>query len=335
MKILVTGGCGFIGSCFIRYIQAQDSTIEIDNVDKLTYAGDFDNLRGIDRTRYNLHICDISVESAMDAVFDKCMPEVVVNFAAETHVDRSITGSSEFMQTNVMGTMVLLDMCRKYGIDLFCQVSSDEVYGSLGPDDSAFTEATPIAPNSPYSASKASADMLVRSYVHTHDFPAIITRCSNNYGPYQHPEKFVPLFITNAIEGELCPLYGDGLNVRDWIHVKDHCSGIWSAIQDGCVGQVYNFGGLSERRNIEIARNIMGLLGKSESLIEKVADRPGHDKRYAMNIEKVQSELGWSPSYSFEAGLRETVEWYKQNKRWWGRRRKQRNVLSQEDSKTS
>ncbi|MDI3281118.1 MAG: dTDP-glucose 4,6-dehydratase, partial [Bacillota bacterium] len=242
--------------------------------------------------------------------------DVIVNFAAESHVDRSIEEPGVFIRTNVAGTQVLLDAARRYGVPLFVQISTDEVYGSLGPAG-AFTEETPLAPNSPYSASKAGADLLVRAYHHTYGLPAIITRCSNNYGPYQFPEKLIPLMITNALADEPLPVYGDGLHVRDWLYVEDHCRALDLVLEKGRPGEVYNIGGAGERTNLEVVRAILRLLGKPESLIRFVKDRPGHDRRYAMDASKIRRELGWAPRYSFEEGLRRTVQWYLEHRRWW------------------
>ncbi|WP_299467512.1 dTDP-glucose 4,6-dehydratase, partial [uncultured Gimesia sp.] len=280
-QILVTGGCGFIGSNFIRYQLSEYPEISITNLDKLTYAGNLENLKEFELHKgYKFVKGDIADQGFVDSLMKSTEFDAVIHFAAESHVDRSILDSGPFIQTNIVGTQILLDASREHQINRFVQVSTDEVYGSLGPEG-LFTEETPIAPNSPYSASKASADLLVRSYVKTFDFPAIITRCSNNYGPYQFPEKLIPLFISNALEDKPLPIYGAGTNVRDWIHVLDHCRGIDAALRKGKVGQIYNFGGNSEMQNIEITRLLLKLLGKPESLMKYVTDRPGHDLRYA------------------------------------------------------
>ncbi len=318
MRVMITGGAGFIGSNFIRYLLATEEQVTLLNLDSLTYAGNLHNLQEIEADeRYAFARVDITDAKAVAQSIKEFRPEVAINFAAESHVDRSILDSSAFVRTNIMGTQVLLDASRKAGLRRFVQVSTDEVYGSLGPDDPAFTETTPIAPNSPYAASKAAADLLVASYVHTHDLDAVITRCSNNYGPYQFPEKFIPLFITNAMADRELPLYGDGLNVRDWIHVTDHCSGVWAATCRGRTGEVYNFGCANERTNIWIARKLLSILGKPESLIRLVRDRPGHDRRYAMGFAKSGRELGWSPRKDFTQGLEETVRWYQEHESWW------------------
>ncbi len=317
MRILVTGGCGFIGSNFVRYLLGRYHDYEVVNLDALTYAGNPENLAGLENDpRYTfVHGRIQDPKTASDALRGV---DRVVHFAAESHVDRSITDAQPFIQTNIAGTQVLLDACRGSGIDRFIHVSTDEVYGSLD-DRGLFTEETPLAPNSPYSASKAASDLLVRAAVETHGFPAVITRCSNNYGPYQFPEKLIPLVITNALEDRPVPVYGDGLNVRDWIYVGDHCAGLDAVMHGGVVGEVYNIGGESERTNIEVVKTILRLLEKPESLITFVHDRPGHDRRYAMGVEKMRTKLGWSPSVRFEEGLSATIEWYRQNEAWWRR----------------
>lgn len=314
--IVITGGCGFIGSNFIRQQLANDPAVSIVNLDKLTYAGNLENLADVqDSPRYRFEQGDIGDRDFVDSVLRDASPGGVVNFAAESHVDRSILDSGPFVTTNIVGTQVLLDACRAHGVPRYVQVSTDEVYGSLGAEG-CFTEETPLAPNSPYSASKAAADLLVRSYYHTFNFPAIITRCSNNYGPYQFPEKLIPLFISNALnDGEL-PVYGTGENVRDWIHVSDHSRGVDAALKRGQPGEVYNFGGHSEVRNIDLTRILLNLLGKPESLIKYVTDRPGHDLRYAIDTSKAERELGWKPTVSFEQGLRETIDWYCTHPDW-------------------
>ncbi len=314
--ILVTGGCGFIGSNFIRLMLDKYPELSIVNLDKLTYAGNLANLVDLEENeRYQFQRGDICDREFVETALKASNPDAVVNFAAESHVDRSILDSTPFVTTNVNGTLSLLDACRKHEVSRFLQVSTDEVYGSLG-DEGFFTESTPLAPNSPYSASKASADMLVRSYVHTFDFPAVITRCSNNYGPYQFPEKLLPLFISNAQNDQSLPVYGTGENVRDWIHVLDHCRGIDATLRNGRIGEVYNFGGRTEMTNIALTKLLLKLLEKPESLITYVNDRPGHDQRYAIDCEKAETELGWSPQITFEKGLQETIDWYLENEEW-------------------
>ncbi|KAA0132016.1 dTDP-glucose 4,6-dehydratase [Gimesia chilikensis] len=315
-RILVTGGCGFIGSNFIRLQLSEYPEIEVTNLDKLTYAGNLENLKEFEsHSGYQFVKGDITDPEVVNSLLDSVDFDAVINFAAESHVDRSILDSGPFIQTNIVGTQVLLDAARKHEVNRYVQVSTDEVYGSLGPEG-LFTEQTPIAPNSPYSASKAAADLLVRSYVNTFGFPAVITRCSNNYGPYQFPEKLIPLFISNAQEGKSLPIYGEGTNVRDWIHVMDHCRGIDAALRKGEPGQVYNFGGHAEMQNIEITKLLLKLLDKPESLIEYVTDRPGHDLRYAIDCSKAESELGWKVETDFQAGLKETIDWYLENPEW-------------------
>ncbi|MDP3029781.1 MAG: dTDP-glucose 4,6-dehydratase [Deltaproteobacteria bacterium] len=316
MHILITGGCGFIGSNFVRYL-LERYDYRIINLDALTYAGNPENLREFENNpRYKFihgRIEDAkTVKKALRGV------DRVVHFAAESHVDRSITNAQPFIQTNVAGTQVLLDACRQAKIDRFIHVSTDEVYGSLG-DKDRFTETTPLAPNSPYAASKAASDLLVRATAKTHGLPSIITRCSNNYGPYQFPEKLIPLMITNALEDKPLPVYGDGLNVRDWIHVTDHCAALDTVLHRGIVGETYNIGGESERKNIDVVKTILRLLEKSESLITFVDDRPGHDRRYAMDIKKIKRQLKWSPAVTFEKGLELTIDWYRRNEKWWRR----------------
>lgn len=314
--ILVTGGCGFIGSNFIRQELATDDGLRIVNIDALTYAGNLENLADIqDDPRYEFQKGDICDRPFVDGVLGSRDFDAVVNFAAESHVDRSILDSGPFVQTNIVGTQILLDACRAAEVPRYVQVSTDEVYGSLG-SEGFFTEDTPLAPNSPYSASKASADMLVRAYCHTFDFPAIITRCSNNYGPYQFPEKLIPLFISRALADQSLPVYGSGENVRDWIHVLDHCRGIATAMRRGRVGEVYNFGGRTEMTNIGLTRLLLQLLDKPESLIEYVTDRPGHDLRYAIDCEKAETELEWAPRVAFHEGLQDTIRWYRAQHEW-------------------
>jgi dTDP-glucose 4,6-dehydratase len=316
MHILVTGGCGFIGSNFVRLILSERPGWRVTNIDKLTYAGNPANLADVEANPdYRFVHADIVDKAAMAEVFS-ARPDAVVHFAAESHVDRSITGPEIFVITNVLGTQNLLELARQTGVARFLHVSTDEVYGSLGPTG-LFTETTPYAPNSPYSASKAGSDMLVRSYHHTFGLDTVITNCSNNYGPYQYPEKLIPLLITNLVDGLPIPIYGDGLNVRDWLHVEDHCRGILLALEKGRAGETYNIGGRNERTNIEIARGILALMGKDESSIRHVEDRLGHDKRYAIDANKIRNELGWEPRHTFDTGLPATVAWYRANEAWW------------------
>jgi dTDP-glucose 4,6-dehydratase len=314
--LLVTGGCGFIGSNFIRGMLEDDPESRIVNLDKLTYAGNPENLASVSESdRYVFRQGDIADRPGLDGLLEEFAIGGIVNFAAESHVDRSILDSTPFIDTNIGGTQVLIDAARAAGIERFVQVSTDEVYGSLGPTG-AFTEQTPLAPNSPYAASKAAADLLVRAAVQTHGFPGLITRCSNNYGPYQFPEKLIPLFISNALDHQPLPVYGDGENVRDWIHVDDHCRGIAAVLRRGEAGEVYNFGGRAEMSNIGLTRRLLGLLDRPESLIRFVPDRPGHDQRYAIDCSRAENELDWSPQVGFDDGLAATVEWYLQNSEW-------------------
>jgi len=318
-NLLVTGGCGFIGSNFIRYLLDEFPSTRIVNLDKLTYAGNPENLASIeDHSNYLFQQGDIADRSLISRLLEEHEIEAVINFAAESHVDRSILDSRPFIETNIVGTQVLLDACREKEVQRFLQVSTDEVYGSLG-DEGFFTEHSPIAPNSPYSASKAAADLLVRSYCHTFDFPGLITRCSNNYGPYQFPEKLIPLFIANALDDQPLPVYGDGKNIRDWIHVLDHCRGIAATLLRGRCGDVYNFGGMCELQNLTLTKTLLKTLGKPESLITFVKDRPGHDHRYAIDCSKAERELQWSPEITFEQGLEVTVAWYLDNQEWTNR----------------
>ena len=319
MNLLVTGGAGFIGSNFIRYILDKYSDYRVINLDKLTYAGNLENLTGIDKDpRYAFEKGDICDKTRAQMCVVRYEIDMIVHFAAESHVDRSILGASEFVQTNVVGTNVLLEVVKELKIKRFLQVSTDEVYGSLG-DSGLFTEETPLHPNSPYSASKASADMLALAYHHTFGLPIVVTRCSNNYGPYQFPEKLIPLMIANALNDKPLPVYGDGMNVRDWLHVKDHCSAIDTVLHRGRTGEVYNVGGNNEKPNIEIIKLILQNLNKPESLITYVKDRLGHDRRYAIDSSKIQKEVGWKPAYTFERGIAETIQWYVDNKQWWNR----------------
>ncbi|MCX8118350.1 MAG: dTDP-glucose 4,6-dehydratase [Desulfobacterota bacterium] len=319
MRILVTGGCGFIGSNFIRYHLQTYPESSVINVDKLTYAGNLENLSDLSRSeRYQFVRADIADRERMEELVGRGV-DAIVNFAAESHVDRSIEDPSAFIRTNVFGTFVLLEALRKYSRERrirFLHISTDEVYGSLG-ETGAFTEETPLAPNSPYSASKASADMLVRAYHHTYGLPTLITRCSNNYGPYQFPEKLIPLMISNAMEEKELPIYGDGLHIRDWIYVEDHCRALDLVLWQGKEGEVYNIGGGSERTNLYVAKTILDRLGKPHSLIRFVTDRPGHDRRYAIDFSKIRRELGWSPTVSFEEGIDRTIDWYRTHSEWW------------------
>ena len=318
MKLLVTGGAGFIGSNFVLYMLQQHPDYEIINVDSLTYAGNLENLKSIEQNPKHTFVkADITDGQAIEQLMQQDI-DVVVNFAAESHVDRSILEPEIFVKTNVLGTQVLLDAAKKYNVSKFVQVSTDEVYGSLG-TTGLFTEETPLAPNSPYSASKAGGDLLVRAYHETFGLPVNITRCSNNYGPYQFPEKLIPLMISHALSDKALPVYGDGLNVRDWLYVEDHCSAIDLVIHQGRIGEVYNIGGNNERTNVHIVETILAELGKPKSLITYVQDRPGHDRRYGIDPTKMMQELGWRPKHSFETGIKETIEWYLNNKDWWTR----------------
>lgn len=316
MKLLVTGGAGFIGSNFILSILEKDEEYEVVNFDVLTYAGNLANLKSVEKNpRYSFVKGDIADNKAVGEVM-KTGIDVVINFAAESHVDRSIMDPNTFIRTNVLGTNILLFAASENNVKLFIQISTDEVYGSLGPTG-VFSEDSPLDPTSPYSASKTSADLLALAYFKTYGLPVIITRCSNNYGPYQFPEKLIPLFITNALEDKPLPVYGDGMNVRDWIHAGDHASAIETVMKNGRPGEVYNIGGNSERTNIEITEYILKALGKPKSLIRFVEDRLGHDRRYAIDSSKIMSELGWKPEYSFEKAMDETVSWYTENNSWW------------------
>jgi dTDP-glucose 4,6-dehydratase len=315
MKILVTGGAGFIGSNFILQILETDPDIEIVNFDALTYAGNLENLRTVEgNPRLRFAHGDICDKDAVQAAWTEDV-EACVHFAAESHVDRSVEGPEVFLRTNVMGTQFLLERQRALGHGRFVMVSTDEVYGSLGAEG-AFSESTPLAPNSPYSASKASADLLCRAYHHTFGMDVVTTRCSNNYGPFQFPEKLIPLMIANALEDKALPVYGDGLNVRDWLHVGDHCTAIESVMRKGRSGEVYNVGGNSERENIQVVKALLDHLGKSHDLIKYVQDRPGHDRRYAIDATRIRDEIGWEPSVVFEDGLAETIQWYLDNGEW-------------------
>lgn len=318
MRLLVTGGAGFIGSNFVLYMLREHPGYEIVNVDALTYAGNLENLTSAEQHKgYSFEKADILDMEQMDRLFQQGV-DTVVHFAAESHVDRSILDPGVFARTNVLGTQVLLDKARQYGVTKYVQVSTDEVYGTLGASG-LFTEETPIAPNSPYSASKTGGDLLARAYYETYGLPVNITRCSNNYGPYQFPEKLIPLMITRALNDQPLPVYGDGLNVRDWLHVEDHCRAIDLVIHQGKPGEVYNIGGNNERTNTEIVTTILRQLGKPESLITYVEDRPGHDRRYAIDPAKIIRELGWKPKYNFDSGIKATIEWYLSHRDWWNR----------------
>ncbi|WP_145334601.1 dTDP-glucose 4,6-dehydratase [Paenibacillus xylanexedens] len=315
MKLLVTGGAGFIGSNFVLYMLREHPNYEIINVDALTYAGNLENLQSIEsNSRHTFIKADIADVKQMENIFAQGI-DVVVNFAAESHVDRSILAPDIFVRTNVMGTQVLLEAAKKYQITKFVQVSTDEVYGSLGPTG-LFTEETPLMPNSPYSASKAGSDLLVRAYHETFSLPVNITRCSNNYGPFQFPEKLIPLIISRALNDEAIPVYGDGLNIRDWLYVEDHCRAIDLVIHQGKSGDVYNIGGNNERTNIHIVETVLQQLGKPLSLIRYVKDRLGHDRRYGIDPTKLETELGWKPAHNFETGIKETITWYLNHQEW-------------------
>ena len=313
MNYLITGGCGFIGCNFIRRLFAEDADVHVTNIDKLTYAGSEENLADIAATaadRYRFIKADIGDATAVEEIIAGGKFDILINFAAESHVDRSIASPADFVSANIVGTANLLQSAREHEIPRYVQISTDEVYGSLG-DTGYFTEETPIAPSSPYSASKASADLLVLAAFHTYGQDVVVTRCSNNYGPYQFPEKLIPLMINKALAGEKLPVYGDGQNVRDWIHVDDHCAGIAIAAATGKPGEVYNFGGNNEHKNLDLVKALLKSLGKSEDLIEFVKDRPGHDQRYAIDASKARNELGWIPTWNFDAGLQQTVDWYR------------------------
>ena len=318
-NILVTGGAGFIGSNFIHHMLDAHPDYVIVNFDKLTYAGNLENLRAVEHhPGYRFFKGDICSREDVERAFNEFTIDAVVHLAAESHVDRSIMGPMQFVQTNVSGTTILLEVARIREIEKFLHVSTDEVYGSLGPEGK-FTEETPYHPNSPYSASKAAADHLVSAYFHTFGMPVVITNCSNNYGPYQFPEKLIPLMIANALNDKPLPVYGDGMNVRDWLHVTDHCIALDCVLHHGKNGESYNIGGNNEKANIEIVKHILRRLGKPESLINYVKDRAGHDRRYAIDASKIGKELGWTPAYTFERGIAETVDWYVANRTWWER----------------
>ena len=321
MKVLVTGGAGFIGSNFIRLLLGLEKRgkYQVVNLDKLTYAGNLENLSDLSSLEgYRFVRGDIGDGKLVESLVHEGV-EAIVNFAAESHVDRSLYEPDLFLRTNVLGVQALLQAALRHKVRRFVQISTDEVYGSLSPGEPPFREDHPLAPNSPYAASKASADLLVRSYFKTYGFPAVITRCSNNYGPYQFPEKLIPLMITNALEGKTLPIYGDGLNIRDWIHVEDHCRAILLVLEKGRGGEVYNIGGNGERSNLEIVEEILRILKKPKTLLRYVADRPGHDRRYGIEFSKLKGELGWSPSISLEEGLAQTIRWYLDREEWWRR----------------
>ncbi len=320
MKIIVTGGAGFIGGNFVHYMLNKYNDYKIICLDALTYAGNMETLEPVkNNPNFKFYKADIADRDAVYEIFEKEKPDIIVNFAAESHVDRSIDNPGIFLQTNVIGTGVLMDACRKYGITRYHQVSTDEVYGDLPLDrpDLFFTETTPLHTSSPYSASKASADLLVQAYHRTFKLPVTISRCSNNYGPYHFPEKLIPLMIANALADKELPVYGKGENVRDWLYVEDHCSAIDLIIHKGRVGEVYNIGGHNEKTNLEVVKIILKELGKSEDLIRYVTDRPGHDMRYAIDPTKIHNELGWLPATKFEDGIKKTIKWYLDNKEWW------------------
>ena len=327
MKIIVTGGAGFIGGNFVHHMVNKYPDYEIINLDLLTYAGNLETLKPVEnKPNYKFVRGDIADRKFIMDLFEKERPDIVVNFAAESHVDRSITDPGIFVQTNVLGTQVLLDASKEYGVKRYHQVSTDEVYGDLPLDrpDLFFREDTPIHTSSPYSSSKASADLFVLAYHRTYGLPVTISRCSNNYGPYHFPEKLIPLIISRALADEKLPVYGKGENVRDWLHVSDHCEAIDLILHKGRVGEVYNVGGHNERTNLEVVKTILKALDKPESLIEFVTDRPGHDLRYAIDPTKLETELGWKPKYTFETGIKQTIQWYLDNKEWW------QNIISVE-----
>lgn len=316
MKLLVTGGAGFIGSNFVHHILNTYPDYEVINLDALTYAGNLENLKALENNPKHKFIkgdiCDAKLVE--DLVKDV---DIIVHFAAESHVDRSILDSAAFVRTNVIGTHTLLEAARKAGNKRFHHVSTDEVFGSLEAQDEPFCETTPYDPRSPYSASKASSDHLMRAYYHTYNLPVTISNCSNNYGPFHFPEKLIPLLITNLMEGKKIPIYGDGMNVRDWLYVEDHCSAIDAIIHKGKIGETYCVGGNGEKPNLEIAKTILNLLGKGEDMIEYVEDRKGHDRRYAINFDKIKTELGWEPQVTFEEGIEKTIQWFQENEAWW------------------
>jgi dTDP-glucose 4,6-dehydratase len=315
-KLLVTGGAGFIGSNFVRMVTSEHPDYFVVNLDKLTYAGNLENLAGLENNPSHKFIKgDICDGALVESIIDEYKIDAIVNFAAESHVDRSITAPKVFIETNVIGTLKLLEAARDKKLQRFIQISTDEVYGALGPEGK-FTEQTPLKPNSPYSASKAAADHLVAAFGHTWDVKYNISRCSNNYGPYQFPEKMIPLMINNALNNKELPVYGDGLYVRDWLFVYDHCTAVWKILTEAPPGKLYNIGGCNEKTNLEVIGLILERLSKPQSLIKHVKDRPGHDRRYAINAEKIMTKLGWRPSVSFEEGINKTIDWYLQNQKW-------------------
>lgn len=315
MRVLITGGCGFIGANFIRYYNKKYPYHKILNVDKLTYAGNLENLEGLGRKKnYNFKKADISTALAMKKIFAKFRPDAVINFAAETHVDRSIEAPSSFIKTNYLGVGILLNLAFEFGVKKFLHISTDEIYGSI--IHGTFREISPPSPSNPYAASKAAADGLVMAYYKTYNLPVLITRSSNNYGPYQFPEKLIPLTITNALNNKEIPVYGDGKNVRDWLYVEDNCKAIDTVFHHGVIGEIYNIGGENELANIYVVRKILKHLDKSESLITFVKDRPGHDRRYSLSLNKIRRHLGWHPSISFTSGIRKTIDWYCRNQKW-------------------
>lgn len=316
-KIFISGGAGFIGSNFVRFVLQREAETEIINYDALTYAGNLENLSMFKKDDRHIFIHgDIRDKSKLEEVFKKYEIKGIINFAAESHVDRSLESPDDFLTTNVSGTLNLLQMARKYNIARFLQVSTDEVYGSLSEDEPSFTENSQVKPNSPYSASKAAADHFVRAYHHSYGMNTIITRCSNNYGPYQFPEKMIPLCINNAFNDKKIPVYGDGMQIRDWLHVEDHCRALLLIFQKGKSGNIYNIGGNCQIRNIDLVKMILDVCGKDDSLISFVKDRPGHDRRYAINFSKLKNELGWEPRYKLKKGISETVKWYSKNRKW-------------------
>ena len=319
MNVLITGGCGFIGSNLVKFLRRLRPSWKLVTLDKLTYAGNLENLAELEGDSQHVFIRgDVGNRELVEHLLRVHEVAAVLHLAAESHVDRSILGPEAFIQTNVLGTQALLESSARTGVKRFVMVSTDEVYGSLGPTG-AFTETSPLKPSSPYSASKASADLLALAFHHTYGLDVVVTRCSNNYGPYQFPEKLIPLMVVNALHGKPLPVYGDGGNVRDWLHVEDHCQALLTVLEKGRAGEVYNIGGGAEQRNLDLVKAILRLLGKPESLITFVKDRPGHDRRYAIDPSKLRSELGWAPAHSFEEGLAKTVRWYVDNTRWWER----------------
>ena len=315
MKLLVTGGAGFIGSNFIRYVLTEHSDAHVTNLDKLTYAGNLENLADVSEdARYRFIRGDVADTDAVERLLQKGF-DAVIHFAAESHVDRSLEDAAPFLRTNILGTQTLLEAARRHSVPRFLHISTDEVYGSA-PPGAAFDEQSPLAPSSPYAASKAAADLLVLSYMHNHNFPAIVLRCTNNYGPHQFPEKLIPLMVANALEDKPLPVYGDGLQERDWLYVEDHCRAIDLVLRNGTLGEIYNIGSGAPLNNLHVVHSLLGLLGKPESLIEYVEDRPGHDRRYALDGSKLRTELGWEPKHTFEEGLKKTVEWYRSNPQW-------------------